>query len=360
MTDVSEHARNDRRPSLAGRVWTFIRIMNVRLRFIFLMVIVGLVVGYWENITNYYDRWTRPQTSGATGQAEPDVEYFCPMHPNIIRSEPDKCPICGMPLSERSKSERESLPAGVLARVQLTPLKVYMGRIATSPVGYELLSREIRSVGIVDYDETRRAIIAARIKGRIDRLFVDYVGRTVARGDPLVWIYSPDLLIAQDELLSAARSLEQAKQAGGIALASAQSLVEASRRKLLLWGITSEQVDEIIRRGKADTHLTIYSPIAGIVTQKDVLEGRYVEEGDNLFTIADLSRVWMEVKIFEDQIAGIEVGSAVEVTNEAYPDRVFAGRITFIAYTVDPVTRTVSARVNPLRYAPSGKCSETG
>ena len=343
--DLESHGATSKTLSLSGRVWTFLRIMNVRLRFIFLMVLVGLVVGYWENITNYYDRWTRPAPSAAAGSTEQAIEYYCPMHPNIVRSEPGNCPICGMPLSERAKAARQPLSAGALGRVELTPLQVETGRIGTSPIGYRALSREIRTVGIVDYDETRRAFIAARIKGRIDKLFIDFVGQKVTKGDPLVWLYSPDLLIAQNELLSAVRSVEQAKASGGPALATAQSMVSASRKKLTLWGITPEQVDEIVRRGSADTHLTIYSPIAGIVTDKKVLEGRYVQEGDNLYTIADLGRVWMELKIFEDQIAGVQIGTAVEVTGTAYPNEIFAGRITFVAYTVDPATRTVSSRV---------------
>lgn len=190
------------------RIWTFIRILNVRLRFIFLMVLVGLIVGYWENITNYYDRWQRPAVLADTVHSDA-IEYYCPMHPHIVRQEPGSCPICGMPLSKREKSDRASLAEGVLAQVQLTPYKLQMGRINTSPVSYQLLEREIRTVGIVDYDETRRAFIASRIKGRIDKLFVNFVGQHVEKGAPLASIYSPDLLVAQEELLSAIRTSDR-------------------------------------------------------------------------------------------------------------------------------------------------------
>jgi Cu(I)/Ag(I) efflux system membrane fusion protein len=330
--------------SSAGRIWTFVRILNVRLRFILLMVVVGLVAANWDNIMNHYDRWRRPvQTAeAATGRG---VEYYCPMDPKVIRSQPGRCPICGMPLSKRAKTAAKVLPEGALAQVELTPLKVDMGRIGTTPVEYRQLAREIRTVGIVDYDETRRAFIAARIRGRVDKLMVNYVGQKVAKGDPLVLIYSPDLLVAQEELLTAVRARQQQTGAGEMAEAAARTLVDAARRKLLLWGITEEQVDAVIRRGTPETHLTIYSPIAGIVTEKNVLEGRYVNEGDNIYTVADLSNVWMEAKVFEDQAGGVDVGTPVEVRSTAYPDELFAGRITFIAYTVDPQTRTVSARV---------------
>ena len=327
-----------------GRVWAFVRIMNVRLRFIFLMVLVGLVAANWERLQNYYDRWRRPAEMPETVQAQ-EIEYYCPMHPNIVRGEPGNCPICGMPLAKRAKTGRKELAEGVLAQVQMSPQKVQMGRIATSAVERRLLSREIRTVGIVEYDETRRAFIASRIKGRLDRLIVNYVGQKVNKGDPLVWIYSPDLLVAQDELLVAMRQMREDRAGSQFDTAVGASVLEAARRKLVLWGITEAQVEEIIRRGKADTHLTIYSPIEGIVTEKKVLEGGYVDEGTDVLTIADLSNVWMQAKVFEDQISGVQVGTAVEVTSVAYPNEIFAGTITFISYTVDPATRTLAARV---------------
>ena len=182
--------------------------------------------------------------------------------------------------------------------------------------------------------------------GRIEKLFVNYVGSTVKKGDPLVSIYSPDLLVAQEELLTAVRGLNQQKGAGELALSPLpKAWSKPPKRKLQLWGITAEQVDEIIKRGTAadgSDHLLAH---VGHRDRKSRARGDYVEQGKNLYTIADLSRVWMQVKIFEDQIAGINPGTAVQVTSAAHPDEVFAGKITFIAYTVDPATRTVSARV---------------
>ncbi len=333
------------RLSIGRRIRLFLEILNVRLRFIFIMVAVGLVVGYWDTIVNYYDRWTRPAGAATTAVAA-DFEYYCPMHPNIIRDSAANCPVCGMPLTGRKKGEAELLPEGTLARRQLSPQKVQLGRIATSPVSYELLSREIRTVGLVDYDETRRAYISARIRGRIDRLLVNFVGQQIEKGAPLAQVYSPELIVAQEELLVAQRRREAADRGEpGLDGATAESLLSAARQKLSLWGISDEQVAEILRRGSADTHLSILSPIAGIVTEKNVLEGHYVDEGDDLYTIADLSRVWMQAKVFEDDLGGIEIGTAVEVTCPAFPAEIFAGRIAFVAYTVDSATRTIAARV---------------
>lgn len=340
----SVSSRSDSDHSLMPRIKTFIRIMNVRLRFIFLMVLVGLVAGNWERLTNYYERWRRP-TQLPEMVASQDVEFYCPMHPNIVRSQPGSCPICGMPLSKRAKTGHRELAEGILAQVQMSPQKVQMGRIATTPIAYQLLTREIRTVGIVEYDETRRTFVAARVKGRLDKLFVNFVGQHIKKGEPLAAIYSPDLLVAQEELLTALRQTRDQDTRSDFAGGVGKSLVEASRKKLTLWGFSDEQINDIVKRGSAQTHLEILSPIDGIVTEKNVLEGRYVSEGDNIYTIADLSRVWTQIKVFEDEISGIDVGTAVEVTSVAFPNEIFAGRIAFIAYTVDPATRTVSARV---------------
>ncbi len=326
-------------------VWKIVRVLNVRLRFILLMVVVGLVAGQWENIMNHWDRWTRPTAVTDEVQAA-DVEYFCPMHPNIVRSVPGSCPICGMPLSKRAKTGMKTLPEGVLAQVELTPQKVRMGRIATSPVDYRLLSRDIRTVGIIDYDITKVAHASARVEGRLDKLYVNYVGQLVQKGEPLYLIYSPELLIAQQELISAIDT------AGGVARqrqwsAVDRETVDAAKLKLRLWDITDEQIDQLIKRGEPEKHMTIYSPISGIVTPETPLphEGHYVKVGEDVYTIADLSTVWMQAKIFENEIGGVTIGTAVEVTSTAYPSEIFAGRTTFIAYEVDSTTRTVAARV---------------
>lgn len=343
MTDQVDSTPAQKR-SVFGKAWTFLGILNVRLRFIFLMVLIGLVVGNWEDIMNHYDRWRRPAQATDMVTAQ-EIEYYCPMHPNIIKSEPGNCPICGMPLVKRAKTAKAPLPEGVLGQVQLTPLKMNMGRIGTTPVEYRLLARETRTVGIIDFDETRRATITARVKGRLDKLLVNFTGQKVKQGDPLALIYSPDLLVAQEELLAASKALADQRSAPGPAGDVNQSLVDAAKKKLLLWGLTQQQVQDIIKRGKVETHVALSSPITGIVTERKALEGKYVMEGEELYTVADLSNVWLQAKIFESDIEGVQPGTAVEVTTTAYPNEVFAGRITFVAYSVDASTRTISARV---------------
>ena len=328
-----------------SRFWAVLKVLNVRLRFIFLMVLVGVMASQWENIANHVDRWRHPgTTSMPTAAAAEQVEYFCPMHPNVIRAEPGNCPICGMPLSKRIRHEAAAMPPGVLAQVQLTPLKMQMGRIGTTPIEYRLLTRETRTVGIIEYNETRRATISARFRGRLDKLNVNYIGQHVNKGETLAMMYSPELLVAQQELLTALHSAA-ANSAGPMVAQAGGALADAARRKLVLWGLTPEQIDAIVQRGTVETDVAITSPIAGIVTEKKALEGRYLSEGEELYTIADLGSVWLQAKVFESDIAAVHNGQSVEIHSTAYPNEIFAGRVTFASYEVDPLTRTISARV---------------
>ena len=162
-----------------------VKVVELRLRFIALMAATGLVFGYWDTIWNHYEKWTRPP--GAAHAAASDVEYYCPMHPTVIQPEPGSCPICGMPLSKRKVGEKETLPAGVVSRLALGPMRVVQAGIQTSEVAYAPLSEAITTVGSVTYDERRLARISSKTKGmsRIEKLFVNFTGDTVKAGEPL-------------------------------------------------------------------------------------------------------------------------------------------------------------------------------
>src|ERR1043165_4228866 len=149
---------------------TFAGIAFARLRFVAVFVVAGLVVGYWDTIKNHVDKWTRPAVapdslvSASSGQ----IEFYCPMHPDVIREAPGQCPKCGMPLVNRKKGEAVTLPEDVLSRVQMTPQKVQLGDVQTTAVEFRPLHREIQAIGSLDYDETRLARISARVAGRAD------------------------------------------------------------------------------------------------------------------------------------------------------------------------------------------------
>lgn len=318
--------------------WWFdflILVKLARLRFIAILVAIGAVIVYWETLHAYYEKWTRPLFSQEQ-VVSPDIEFWCPMHPTIVREKPDKCPICAMPLSKRKKGdqgEAEALPPGVLSRIQLTPQRVVQAGVQTAELTYQPLVKEIKTVGFVEFDERRLARISARATGksRIDKLYVNVHGQAVQKGDPLALLYNPDLVVTVQNLLDARR--------GGN-----RDLERMSRDRLELWGIDKDQLDEILRTGKPITHLTIRSPISGHVIKKYQVEGEYVEEGARLYDVADLENVWIQAQVYEDQLPFIRVGLPVSATTNAYPTRKFTGEVAFIFPHLDRASRTVTVR----------------
>jgi Cu(I)/Ag(I) efflux system membrane fusion protein len=322
-----------------------VRVVELRLRFVVLMAATGLVFGYWDTIGNYYEKYTRPHGEAAVS-APGGFEHYCPMHPTVVQSEPGSCPVCGMPLAKRKKGVAEALPPGVLARVALAPLRVAQAGIRTVAVGYAPLSETVTTVGSVVFDERRLARISSRTKGmsRVETLAVNFTGVAVKAGEPLAELYSPELFQAIRELLLAQRTARPQTASGRALLGDGGELVSLAREKLALWGITPKQVDEILARGKADYRVPILSPISGVVVRKNVVAGQYVSEGEAMFEVADLSRVWIQAQVFEHQIGLVSVGQAVEATVETYPGQVFKGVVAFKDPVLNPSTRTLSVR----------------
>ncbi len=331
---------------------TLIQVIFARLRFVAIFLIAALIVGYWDNIRNHYDKWTRPAIApdSLASAAASDIEFYCPMHPEVVRAQVGQCPKCGMPLVKRKRGEAQQLPADVLARVTLTPKRKALAGIHTTAVGYRALVREIRSVAVLDYDETKLAHISARVPGRADELFVQYTGQPVKRGDAVYSLYSPEVYTAQRDYLRARKqvndlppdSSEQTKM-------DATAFYNATLQKLALWGLTHEQLDkldeEFDRTGKVANNLIVTSPISGVVVKKNISQGDYIQVGAEPYTVADLSKLWLQLKLYERDIPLVEAGDSVEVTVEAFPNQVFTGSVTFKSFAMDPETRTLDARV---------------
>ncbi len=231
--------------------------------------------------------------------------------------------------------------------VRLTPAAEKLAEIQTRPVERKLVGVEIRMVGKVTYDETRLAYITAYVPGRLDRLFVDFTGAPVEKGDHLVYLYSPELLAAQEELIQALRTAKSLERSNVSVLRErVKTTVETSREKLRLWGLTPEQIAEIEAGGKPREHLTIYSPMSGIVIHKNAQEGMYVDTGSRIYTIADLSHLWVQLDAYESDLGWLRYAQEVRIEVEAFPGEPFEGRISFIDPVLDPATRTVKVRVN--------------
>jgi Cu(I)/Ag(I) efflux system membrane fusion protein len=266
-----------------------------------------------------------PQASGLKPQVS---VYACSMHPQIQLPKQGKCPICFMDLIPLESHT----DAGGERRIRITEYAAKLMELETSLVERRFAEAEIRMVGAVDYDETRLSIISAWVPGRIDRLFVDYTGMSVQKGDHLAELYSPELLNAQKELLIAINRKDP-------------KFVSAVREKFRLWGFAAEQLKEIEERGTASDQMTLYAPVGGIVIHRNAAEGMYVETGTRIFTIADLSRVWVKLDAYESDLNGLRYGSKVDFTTEAYPGSTFEGTVSFIDPIINPATRTAKVRV---------------
>ncbi len=274
--------------------------------------------------------WPRGD-SQASGKS--DV-WTCSMHPQIRLPTPGPCPICGMNLIPVSQLTSEKADLEQRAGLE------------TEVVRYRELFKEIRTVGKLDYSERQVALISSRIAGRIDRVFADFTGLQVKKGDHLVEFYSPELNVAQNELLIALEARDKETESSPAVRGFATSRFESTRTKLRLLGILDEQIAEIEKSRKTTTHLTIYAPIGGTVIEKDVRVGQYVSAGDQLYRIADFDPIWLYLNIYEYDVAWVRFGQPVEVTLEAFAGETFRGTVTFIDPFLDDATRTIRVRVN--------------
>ncbi len=238
-------------------------------------------------------------------------------------------------------------PQTLPLEVRLSPEVAQRAEVRTEAAQKRRLTKEVQTVGRITYDERRLKYATAWIDGRIDKLYVDFTGVRVKKGESLVLIYSPELLSTQEEYLLAMETLKKLEKGGNAeAIAGAQGLLEATEERLLLWGISPYQILKLQETGKANTHMTIHSPISGTVVHKNALEGMYVKTGDKLYTIADLNQVWMLAYIFEYEMAWVRLGQKVLITSPAYPQETFEGKVVFVDPFLNEQTRTVAVRID--------------
>jgi Cu(I)/Ag(I) efflux system membrane fusion protein len=305
---------------------------------IFAVAILGFLAGYAVRnaVTVKHPGSAGPQQS--TAQL-----WTCSMHPDVKQPKPGKCPLCFMDLvpvatGADDLGERQ---------ISFSPGALKLMEVQTSVVERKFVETQTRMVGKVDYNETRVKHITAWVKGRIDRLYVDFTGTRVAKGDHMVYLYSSELLEDQKALLA---GIEAAKKmpAGGSDLAGKFRLanIEAVRERLRLKGLNDKQIADIEKTGRPVDHITIYAPIGGVVIEKHRTEGTYVDIGTEIYTIADLSSLWVKLDAYESDLPWIRYGQQVEFETEAYPGDIFKGTISFIDPVLNPRTRTVKLRVN--------------
>src|SRR4051812_17123171 len=260
----------------------------------------------------------RPQTPVAPLPAKKVLYWVDPMHPSYHSDKPGKAPDCGMDL----------------VAVYDEPKSTQLIGVKTGVAEMRALGREVRTVGRIAVDETRLYKVSTKFEGYIDKLHVNVTGQQIRRGQPLFSVYSPDLLATQQEYLLALRAAKQSP-----------SLLEAAKQRLLLWDITPSDVRELERSGIARKSLTITAPTSGYVLNKIAVDGARVMPGEPLFEIANLDRVWLLADVYESELPYIRNGAAATMTLSYIPSRTWKGRVSFIAPTVDPMTRTVKVRI---------------
>ena len=328
--------------------------------------------------------------------AHGDAEYFCPMHPTIVRDKPGECPICGMKLEKRAApgapamtttasppgerrvlfyrhpmdpsihSERpakdsmgmEYVPvfedetqvgSAVEGRsaVKVPPERAQLLGIRSVPVGSGFTGGTLRTVGRVALDERRREAVHAKYEGYVEKLIVDFTGKPVRKGQPLLAIYSPELVAAQKEYLVArgAQTRLADSSVPGVARGAAE-LAEASRQRLRSFDVGPEEIAALEKTGTPRRTVMLRSPVSGIVLEKMAVEGMKVSTADRLYEIADLSHVWILAEVHEKDLGSVRVGLTARVTLATQPGGEWRGTVTFVSPTVKPDTRTVEARID--------------
>ena len=293
------------------------------------MLIIGLLLG---GVFGHKSQESEESHEHAKNVEEETI-YTCSMHPQIRQDEPGQCPICAMDLVPVSKVESDDDDIDP-DEIQMTESAIALANIQTFRVEKRNAVKEIHLLGKVKADERNKAELTARFSGRIEKLFINFTGQHVTKGQKLATIYSPELITAQKELLEAMKYKD-----------SNPSFYKAARGKLRLWDLTNEQIENIEQNAEPEMYFDILSPITGTVMKRNVALGDYVNEGATLFEVIDLSRVWVMFEAYESDLPWIKTGDKIKFTLRSVPGKQFSGTVNYIDPFIDPATRITQVRV---------------
>lgn len=272
--------------------------------------------------------------------------YTCPMHPNIKTHEPGRCPICGMDLVPLNDADSSSTDKQESESIHISKTSRRLAGIETQMVEAKPLSQSIKAVGSLSLDEGRVATISAYVDGRIEKLYADYTGVLVTKGEHLAEFYSPSLYAAQVEYLQAGEALAKMEQSNLKSIKMSQTqLLQGVETKLKELGMTPQQIVRLKKERKAQSRLTLVSQVTGTVIEKNAVEGSYVKTGQVIYKVADLSNIWLLLDLFPEETVHLRFGQKVYAKIRSSPHREFIGRISFIAPVISEKTRTVRVRV---------------
>ena len=278
------------------------------------LILIAFFLGLW--IPNG-DSTAKVATNNESHSSETQV-WTCSMHPNVQLPESGQCPICFMDLIPL-ESESGSLQPNQLS---MSESAMKLASIETIPAAYGIAKMEIHLSGKVEYDESRIRNITAWVPGRLERMFVDYTGITVNKGDHMMELYSPEVYTAQEELIQARKLVESSSGQSAFGQKNVKATLAASREKLRLMGLLDKQIKKIESSESPTNLITVYSPMTGVVIQKNGVEGAYVKTGTNIYTIADLSRVWVIFDAYESDLPWLALGKM-----SLFPRKPFLGRL---------------------------------
>ncbi len=277
-----------------------------------------------------------------------EATYTCPMHPEILRDKPGECPICGMDLVkvEQEPETHEMSPQQNPNEVQIDPRMLNSLGVRTETATLRSLYRTLRVTGEIKTDDSQTEVLQSWVGGRIEKVYVDSVGQTIKKGQPLIEVYSPQLLATSEELVSALEYLHQLKQRNALpqAIADTQLLVESTEKRLRLWGLTEKQIQKIRDTREAQTQVVIFATGSGTVHRKMAYEGQQIKEGTPLYELINLSELWAYLSVFEQDLGLIHTGMPIEFTTPAFDTR-FYGTVSEIEPMMDTQSRTGRVRV---------------
>ena len=340
MHDPELPASSGSPPSSVHRPPPGAHLMNIVrwVLFGFLLVLAAVSIGS-------YALSRRP--AAPAKQLTSKIVYQCPMHPSYTSDKPGDCPICGMtlePVTVGGEHAGQGSPRQVgdvpgLTSVHITPDRIQLIGVRTARVERSVLGGQLELVGFVTPDESHLRRVQIRVSGWVRKLYVNQTGERVSPGQPLLAIYSPELLQTEQEYLI---------EGGGndtLATMDHHGDRRAAAERLRLLEVPDEEIHRLEREGTASTQLVLRSPVGGTVLERGVVEGQYVGADTPLLTVADLSRVWVMMDVYEMDIARVRVGDVARFTADAYPGRTFDGRVQFIYPIVSNETRTLKARL---------------
>ena len=299
-------------------------------------------------VPQYAEKGTESAEQSSTNASDRKILYwYDPMHPSYKSDKPGIAPDCGMQLVPKYADDDAAMGKMPAGTVIISPEKQQLIGVRTGKVERRPLARTLRTTAQLTADETKIAHVHVKVSGYIDKVYVDYVGQLIKKGQPLFTIYSPDLVATQEEYLISKRGEKYLGNAPYKEVsAGADSLLAASRDRLKLWDISDEQIKKLDETGEVSKTMIFYSPITGFVTDRKAFPQTSVTPDTELYTVSDLSTVWVNADIFEYEVPYVRVGQSATMQLSYYPGRTWTGTVSYIYPTVDPVARTVKVRID--------------